>query len=120
MLCHAAQVSQQELASKRDSKQPTWPQMWRLLQQLAAQQQHGEVPSPSAVDDAAMQFDKFLREAEGVPLTPPPYPGVLVLQVQCQDTHYHSQNTQGCLPNVAFNHQARRHRINGGCMLTER
>jgi hypothetical protein len=84
--CRAAQVSQQELDSKLDTKQPTWPQMWLLLQRLTSQQQQQEATSPAAVDDATMQFDRFLREAEGVPLTPPPYPGALVLQMHCNDT----------------------------------
>jgi hypothetical protein len=69
---------------------PNWPQLWQLLQQLthhaAAQQQQqqqrqqaqalaGGRDSSGALDAASL-FERYQREAEAVPLTPQPYPGV--------------------------------------------
>lgn len=62
---------------------PNWSQMWLLLQQVAAAQQQTPRPAAAAAaegaglaaEDAAAQFDKFIREADGVAVTPPPYPG---------------------------------------------
>jgi hypothetical protein len=74
------QVSQQELGQGLKSDQLDWSQMWQLLQKVAAQQQQqqqGAAPAAAgaAADDAAAQLDRHLREAEGVAMTPPPYPG---------------------------------------------
>jgi hypothetical protein len=87
MLRCAVQVSEQELGqelSGRPSSKgegPNWPQMWMLLQQVAAQQQQQQPGTATAAaaagDDAATQFEKHVREADGVALTPPPYPGGL-------------------------------------------
>lgn len=84
----AVQVSEQELGQElsgpgRAVSQgggPNWPQMWMLLQQVAAQQQQqpgAAAAAAAAGGDAAAQFEKYVREADGVVLTPPPYPGGL-------------------------------------------
>jgi hypothetical protein len=71
------QVSKQELGQGLRSDQLDWSQMWQLLQKVAAQQQQegAAAPTAAAADDAAAQLDRHLREAEGVAMTPPPYPG---------------------------------------------
>lgn len=82
-LC-ALQVSQQELGKELPAEHPTWSDMWQLLERVAAWQAAEQVQQPAAgavEDDAAAQFEKYLQEAEGVPLTPPPYPGMCWRQV---------------------------------------
>ena len=69
------QVAQQELGQELSPEELAWPKMWQLLQQVAAQQQRAAPAPAPAADDATAQLDRHLREAQGVPLTPPPYPG---------------------------------------------
>lgn len=91
--CAVLQVSEQELGQElsgpgRAVSQeggPNWPQMWMLLQQVAAQQQQpGTAAAAAAAGSyAAAQFEKHVREADGVALTPPPYPGGLAAWFLC-------------------------------------
>lgn len=75
------QVSQQELGHKlkgslKKGEGPNWSQMWQLLQNVTAQQQQQRDDRVLAAgDDTAAQFDRYVRESEGVALTLPPYPG---------------------------------------------
>lgn len=74
------QVSQQELGRDLGSKEFAWDQMWQLLQRVAAQQQRSApAPAAAAAEDATAQLDRHLREAQGVALTPPPYPGAFLI-----------------------------------------
>lgn len=74
------QVSQ-ELGQKLTDKPPSWDQMWGLLkamvyQQQQQQQQKDQEGGDGRGDgDAAAALDRYLRDSEAVPLTPPPYPG---------------------------------------------
>lgn len=83
-------MSQQELGQQEQqlsTPRPTWDQMWQLLEQVVAHQQQQCVQDPSgggaagAVggEDAALHVDRYLREADAVALTPPPYPGAFSL-----------------------------------------
>jgi hypothetical protein len=89
--CRAAavlpQVSREHLGGKlKQANGPTWQQLWQLLQALTAKQQQqgavgqtaGQTAGQTTAIDATALFDQYLREAEAVPLTPPPYPGELV------------------------------------------
>jgi hypothetical protein len=81
------QVSRDHLGGKlKQGNGPTWQQLWQLLQALTAKQQQqqgavgqtsGQTSGQTPAMDATALFDQYLREAEAVPLTPPPYPGGL-------------------------------------------
>lgn len=83
--CDAVQVAREELGTEQPLQGPGWQQLWQLLGDLThkyqRQQQElaaGHSSSDAAVgssSDAAAVFQRYLRDAEGVPLTPPPYPG---------------------------------------------
>jgi hypothetical protein len=87
--CAAAvslQVSHEHLGGRsKQVKGPTWQQLWQLLQALTAKQQQqgaaGQTAGQTNAMDATALFDQYLREAEAVPLTPPPYPGGLAFLV---------------------------------------
>lgn len=90
----ALQVSQKELKQAIDWEGPAWPQLWQLLQKLTTNHQHlqhsddpaeGQAGSTAAATmnagaagglDTVQLFERYLAEADAVPLTPPPYPGV--------------------------------------------